>query len=680
MSMNKVTLFSNGIGHFTRYYMVDPNEQTKISIPFRRDHISDVATSLNVFGQVKYDVPPTFTPVNAEATSLTIDEDNALRSLVKNLSGAEVALTLMGQPAVSKYTLLGLEQIEVCGAGQQTHREEMIVVMNDAGEIGQFSLTDIRRLKFVNPVVQAEINKALKANFQKIKPDSTFLELVLSTVSGKEEEIFVTYTIPVAAWKMRYSIREEGTQFSMEGCAIVDNNTDEDWDNFLISVVTGNPVSFATDIANIIVPSRKFVNIVDREALGNVMVETANSRSLELARFRKASNATPQTIMACNYTQSYANFGMEDAEMPDAENGTLGVADLAVSEGMDNKEIGDFCVFESKTPISISSKKSAIVPMFLRPLTKGVMLLYKYSNSSRRPFRTIKFKNETDFSLGRGKMVVYKDGVFSGECILEAAKPGDNRMLAHCLENSVKITKDIDDTKHTTSAIRIADEVLVKENVQTCTTTYTIDNKKDEQIKIALEHDRVLDKQAHIRYIADGVDLEQEIDKLTNGVRVYFTMAPNDKATLKVVERHVLTNQMTIGDVNNDNQILHWLQCSIVETGHKLSKNPAIMDCIGVQRQIEETNQMIQTFARNKQELEEQCVRVRANIAAAGSAAVANWVEDLSVAEREIRRITKEAVPAEQKKMQTLRKELHQKLCALTVTWKEEPGFTIVEE
>src|SRR5690606_31969595 len=100
------------------------------------------------------------------------------------------------------------------------------------------------------------------------------MELTLSSLEKeKETEAQIQYTIPVAAWKMRYAIRSRDGKMTLEGAAIVDNNTDEDWNNFMVSVVTGNPISFATDIADVIVPSRKMVRLVDGTVLDNVDVE-----------------------------------------------------------------------------------------------------------------------------------------------------------------------------------------------------------------------------------------------------------------------------------------------------------------------------------------------------------------------------------------------------------------------
>lgn len=221
---NHVTLFSNGIGHFCRVYEIGKGEEERISIAFNNHHIGDVAASLQVFGKVKLVSPPSFTPTNADATSLEIDQKNAMRSLVTNLAGAKVKLS--GKDSV--YTLVGLHSVpQVNDKGIQS-LTDYVVLMSEEGWISKQGLDFMGNMSFVEPSVQAEVTKALKKNFGQIKPDSTFLELALKGTSDEEKVTAqVQYTIPVAAWKMRYAIRQE-EGFNFEGAAIIDNNTDED--------------------------------------------------------------------------------------------------------------------------------------------------------------------------------------------------------------------------------------------------------------------------------------------------------------------------------------------------------------------------------------------------------------------------------------------------------------------
>ena len=169
---NDITLFSNGIGHFRRYFTIkDPQ---KISIPFKRDHIGDVAASLQVFGEVKLDSPPSFTPMNAGKTALSINRSEALLSLLKNLSGAEITIGSNGLI----YTLVGVDRIQLptmIDDSEEAYRD--VVVVSTPEGVQHFQISNLSTINFVNEPVRSEIHKAPNKNYEKIKPDSTFLDL-----------------------------------------------------------------------------------------------------------------------------------------------------------------------------------------------------------------------------------------------------------------------------------------------------------------------------------------------------------------------------------------------------------------------------------------------------------------------------------------------------------------------
>jgi len=663
---NDVTLFSNGIGHFRRVYSVPAGEEAKIAIPFKTDCIGDVAASLQVFGKVRLNSPPSFTPANSNATSLDICQSSAMKSLVRQLSGATVAIELRNVSPV-EYTLLGLDTESSFVNGEEVQKD-FLVAMKD-GAVRRFPLSDVNDIRFEDESVRTEIDKALKANFQKIKPDSTLLDICLSPTGDDETEASVQYTIPVAAWKMRYAIREEDGNFSIEGAAIIDNNTDEDWNNFKVSVVTGNPISFNTDIADVIVPERKMVHLVDRLALGNVEAEEGVMMAEACAAGGPMrgmdSSASARRLGAKMSTANYAGFGLESC---DAEG--LGYAEHAAeAPGVESEDVGDFCVFSCKEPITILSRKSAVVPMFSVPLNHaGVVLLYKESNNSRRPFRAIKFKNETEYSLGRGKTVIYNQGLFSGECVLDSTKPGENRMLPHCLENGVKIVRGKGGVEVRRSSIKISEGAAVVEQVQTGVTEYAIENKKAEPFKVALEHvARVVGDNAHIDF--SGVEVKEK-EKIDNGWRAYFEVAANQKFTLTVTESN-LDKQTTIFRNRFD-----WISRNIIDVESPLTEDPQIQKCIQIQAKIDESERENNAARTCIQDLNQQVERVRANLESAQSVAsggkLDKWIDDLDESENEIRKINKKTLPELAKKISSLTEEMSVALQKVTAKWKEK--------
>lgn len=660
MKPNRVTLFSNGMGHFIRHYDVKSNEPKKISLPFNKNHIGDVATSLNTFrsegGLVRYSVPPSFTPTNSTTSTVKIDAKNALRSLLETLSGSEVKIGFVNSSKTEEnFRIIGIDSIDSLGLHGEVIKQDAVSVLDSNNTIHRFRLSEINGIKFTNESVQVEVDKALRANFQSIKPESTFIDLVLE--SDQDSIAAVTYTIPVAAWKMRYSIQQEGDKFFLEGAVVVDNNTDEDWDNFVVSVVTGDPISFMTDIAEIKTPQRHTVNLVNTEAVGNVNVESGYA----LAGLECCAGPMAASAKSSRNIRSKMQYAQESNE-----NTRSYIEDMVISDGVDTKEVGDFCIFTSKTPISIASKKSAVVPMFTVALeTASVVLLYKESNHENRPFRAVKFKNETTHTLGKGKVVLYNDGLLSGECVLETAKPGENRMLPHCLENSIRVIRDNQKNVKTLSAIKLSNSIAVQQWVNSSVNNYVIENNKNEEFQIAFEVPATLGMDATFNY--SGVDV-REIEKLQNGYRLYFTIAPNQKLTLNIDEKLVLSQSINID--NNFN----WIKNNIISTGNELLNNEGIKRCIEIQEEIDTLDTKLNKLNEKSSKLDTQADRIRRNIESTKSTntGLTEWISDLDRLEKECRKIEDIDSPKLEDLKDIKQKQLQEALKQISASWSND--------
>lgn len=652
---NDITLFSNGIGHFRRYFTIkDPQ---KISIPFKRDHIGDVAASLQVFGEVKLDSPPSFTPMNAGKTALSINRSEALLSLLKNLSGAEITIGSNGLI----YTLVGVDRIQLPAMiddSEEAYRD--VVVVSTPEGVQHFQISNLSTINFVNESVRSEIHKALNKNYQKIKPDSTFLDLTLSSLNNKEVEAQIQYTIPLAAWKMRYSIRQNKDKFVLEGSAIIDNNTDEDWDNFIISVVTGNPVSFATDIAEVVLPERKLVKLVDDIVPMNYEPEQGRSVAIQAQSLNLNRNVYRSSKLSLSNT---ADFGMESS--PEETYYTShGLA--VVSPGVESKDVGDFCVFKAKEAITVLARRSAIVPMFSVPLkTAGMALLYQAKRNECRPYRTIKFKNETEFSLGRGKTIIYNEGVFSGECILDNTKPGENRVLPHCLENGVRIIRTIEPRTTLRKMLKISNGMSIQEYMQVVTTSYVIENKKKEAFKVLLEHNYELTSPV---VEVSGVDIK-ESEVITDGSRYYFDLNPLEKVTLLVKETYCYAVEANLGDNYTFKNIV-----SSNDTAQKLMEDKNVLTCLSIQKEIDKIEEQINAAKEELVEYKEQMDRTRSNITASkdvrvSSNVIEDWVKDLSETETLVRELNKRTIPNLKRQQEEAEDKLHAAFAEISFLW-----------
>ena len=448
MPENRVVIYSNGIADFQRSYTVSADAPAQISIPVRQDHLADVLASFNVYGDVALDSPPTFRPTNELEGNISIDSQRVVEGLVTSLSGATVNVDRVSSSIEG--TLVGLHEELEATSGEPV-KVKSVIVLTDEG-LQRCPIRDIQNLQFLDEDVQAEIDKALQRNFQRIKPNSTFVELTVST-SVEETDAVVQYTIPAAAWKISYRIRlSEDRTTELQGFAVVDNNTEEDWNDFRVSVVTGEPITFSTDLADSKLPQRTHVDLVSEAALGVVEVEA------------------PVIMAGGAVGAGPTDFDMEDALYSGTAEKrvrmrraapTSGLAKMSKSVRVENaeiQEVGDFCIFESHSPVTIPAKRSTVIPVFDSEIAQAKHVLhFKSQNHPERPYRSVELKNETEFSLGRGVCTVFEDGDYGGNCVIPAMKPGETRLLAHALETGVAVQVERKRQRNKTVSISLAD-------------------------------------------------------------------------------------------------------------------------------------------------------------------------------------------------------------------------------
>lgn len=532
--MNKLFLFSNGIGHFIRSYFIDG--LTQISIPFKQDHIGDVLSSLQLCGDAKYKVPPSFTPSNANQTSLDIEPDAAMCSILRGLAGSDVKIKPLITGEVISGKLLGFDEIESKN-GDSTYTSQYISIYY-GGKVLRYNFLEVE-VQFVSEAVQAEISKALVKNYEKVNPNNTLLDLSIEPAGENSPvKVELQYVVPIAAWKMRYSLRRDKEGCSLEATAIVDNNTEEDWNDFEISVVSGMPISFQTDISEIRCPTRKFVKLVEDTAIGNVGAERGGSA--------RALRSVPSSVNLAQFASGEGNLDYYAEESFGAV-AACGLAPAKI-EQFDVQEVGDFAVFTSPTTLSIESNKSSVIPMFSRTVKDAeLILLYKNTSNPTRPFRALKFVNPVDgHTLGKGKCTIFEENILAGECILETAKPGESQLLPFALETGVSVFRNVVDTRQDLIFIKFSNGVFTRKFRNSCKSLYRIKNNKNESFKFMIDYNF---NYANVENVNLTLE-EYTTETLNKGQRIIFTLEPNADIEFNLVESEVV-NQEYMFKVNN---------------------------------------------------------------------------------------------------------------------------------
>ena len=669
-SHNQLTIYSNGFADFRRVFALPQGEPQEIALDVKKPHVADVLASLNIYGPATLVAPPTFSPENEHQGNLAIDPQKAIEHLAAQLVGAKVRVDRGGSTPIAG-TLVGLHTEQEATSGQPT-QTRYLVVLTDAG-LAKLPIRDAARLAFEEPAVQQEIAKALRRRAESLKPESTQIRFSL-VASQPGAEAIVQYTVPAAAWKISYRLRElEAGRFTLQGLAVVDNNTDEDWNDFLISVVTGEPISFATDLAEAKTPRRGRVNVVQEEALGAVEVEEAGQVVLSGAIARlaaptaggAAAEAEAVDLATRGKLRKLARNVMGTAlQLTETTRGPSQMKPEA-----ETHEVGDYCLYRCQRPVSIGANRSAIIPVFETELADArFVLYYKREQHAERPYRAIKLINPGPQSLGRGVCTVFQGGIYGGHCVVPATKPGEDRLLPFALETGVKVTHELGTYETRTAQVQIREGVCWQTKLTVRETLYRLRSTRDEAFTVVIDHPH-LAKRSKAKITLERPDRREPLamaGTLPEGFRLELPLAAKEQLTIRVVESKTERTKIELGDATD----IPRLQAMFEQAEGPLLKNLAFQKCLDWQRQVQAKRDEISRANEQVKSLGGRQERLRKNLGVAGNDEQSvRWRTELGEVETRITELEENRLPRLERERGELETQLREALKAVVLEW-----------
>jgi len=666
-SPNEVTIYSSGIADFRRVFALAAGQPREITLAVKKPHVADVLASLNVYGDVTLAAPPTFAPENEHQGTLVLDPAKAIEQLAAQLCGSRVRVERAGGQPIAG-TLLGLHTESEATHGSPAS-VKYVAVLTDTG-VAKLAIREVSRLFFEDEAVRQELTKALRRQAEALHPDSTQIRLSLSADAADAEAV-VQYTVPAAAWKISYRLREiEDGKFTLQGLAIVDNNTDEDWNDFLISVVTGEPISFATDLAEAKVPRRGRVNVVQEEALGAVEVEEAEVAfgALPVAgaalMAAPAAAAPPAGRGVMRKTRASFAAGVSESV---ADSLTRGPSQM--KSAAETHEIGDYCLYRCRQPVSIGANRSAIIPVFEADLADArFVLYYKREQHAERPYRAIKLVNPGPQSLGRGVCTVFQGGIYGGHCIVPATKPGEDRLLPFALETGVKVTHELGKYETRTAQVQIHEGVCWQTKITVRETLYRLRSTRDELFTVVIDHPH-LAKRSKAKITLERPDRKEPLaiaGTLPEGFRLELPLAAKEQLTIRVVESKTERTKIELGDATD----IPRLEAMFEQAEGPLLKNPAFQKCLDLQQQVQARRQEISRANDQVKSLGGRQERLRKNLGVAGNdEQSARWRSELGEVETRITELEETTLPRLERQREELESQLREALKTVVLEW-----------
>src|SRR3954452_10231473 len=256
LPVKTVVLFSSGMGYFQREGEVDGD--ARVDLTFPAGDVNDLIKSLTLqdldgglVSAVNYD---SHDPVERTLKSFAVDLTGqpGQAQLLEQARGEKVEVVLNQTTNQPSGTLTGTV------VGVETHKQVVgdkavadVPFLNlwCADGLRSVKLADCQRVRFLNPVLESEYRRALDTIA--LSHDAQKKAVSLQFSGRGRRKVRVGYVTESPVWKTSYRLSlaaNGGSKPQLQGWAVVENPTDEDWAGVKMALVSGRPISFKMDL------------------------------------------------------------------------------------------------------------------------------------------------------------------------------------------------------------------------------------------------------------------------------------------------------------------------------------------------------------------------------------------------------------------------------------------------
>jgi hypothetical protein len=540
--VHRVVLFSSGVGYFEHDGSVRGSGSTELR--FKADQINDVLKSLVLQdrdgGRVTAVTYPSRAPLSKTLRSFQVDitSNPSLAELLNQLRGARV--TVLASAEHMTGTILGVEQREkATGKDGETVTVPVLDLLNGA-TIRAVELASVTSLSLDDPQLEDELTKALSALAQARDQDKKPVSIAFD--GAGERRVRIGYVVESPVWKTSYRLVLSDKHGQLQGWAIVENQTESDWNDVSLSLVSGRPISFTMDLYQPLYATRP--NVVPeifaglrpqvyedgiQSAADSVAMEPSNRLGAAGGRL---DNSTIYKKAEANrlFTDRLRNAPMQLESVVVTANAKDEDLYASVRSRATTADLGQLFEY-SVGDVTLPRQKSAMLPIITDTVGVERVSIYNASVLPRNPLSGVRVRNTTGKLLLQGPVTVLDKNMYAGDARIDDVPAGQERLLSY----GVDLELVVDATKETDTSVIVAAKivkgVLQVERKLVATREYRVENKGERDKELIIEHP--------IREGWKLVDTQKPIETTANLYRFQGKVAAGKVTTLVVKEELV---------------------------------------------------------------------------------------------------------------------------------------------
>src|ERR1700690_3189119 len=244
LPVKQVVLYKHGVGFFERVGKLAAGESARLD--FNAAGMNDVLKSLTIgtsgggkITGLRYDA---MDPLGHKLAEFPFQiGGGGMPGMLDQLKGARVELRLGTETVAGAI----VSARAFAGTDKQPEHDQLNLML-DTGEFRTVDLGAATGLRFPDAKLQQQFKDYLAALAAARSKEKRSVYIDSSDV--KERDITASYMIPAPVWKSSYRLIFGDKAPMLEGWAIVDNTTGEDWTKVQLALVSGRPISFVSQL------------------------------------------------------------------------------------------------------------------------------------------------------------------------------------------------------------------------------------------------------------------------------------------------------------------------------------------------------------------------------------------------------------------------------------------------
>lgn len=657
LPLKRVVMTTSGLALYEHGGTISGDAAIDLSV--RLDSVDDVLKSLTVLdnqGAIAGVSLPGREPLSQSFRDLPFTQEDltSLPGLINALRGAEVQISSGSQVVSGRLVSVMPETVQTKDGIVTRHR----VALSTHEGIKTFLVEDLSTMKFTDPVVQGQIDRALESIFSSRIKDRRSVRVALK--GQGERPVTLGYIQAAPLWKSGYRLvlpaetaankdkpeTQNSPKAVLQGWAVLENTTGADWKDVQVTLTSGSPVTYTQPLyesyylARPELPVKVMNRVLPRVDRGTVAPadrrleekieggneyqqrgDTGSAGKMRLKQQEMAGNtygmAIPQESMSYEAMASDSMAVAGAPPMPGvmAAPAQVSPTEMAGAVQAVSEDAGGQMIFAFPEPVTLTAGNTLMVPFISETFPAERLWVYQPETNPLHPLAAVALENAGKSGLPPGILTLYdRSGaggglVHVGDAEMPLTPKGERRFIPFALDSDTRIDRNVEDNRHL-GLISVSKGVLRQKAVWLNTTVYTVKAPVEEARTIIIEHPRLPEWEL---VKPEGIMGEPEVT--ATHYRLRLGVAAGQSATLKVVLRREDQETFALVDIGPED-----LRARVAAAGKDLPANlRKALEKVGALRaDVYAVDIALQRIANERQNIATDQQRMRENLQSVG--------------------------------------------------------------